>query len=83
MKTAVAKGDLEQQVANANSLKSVSRSAGAIRLARAVETFEDQAKAGKGLDAAQVKTLNDLFKRSEREMVSRLGLKLVLEAKAG
>ena len=83
MKTAVAKGDLEQQVANANSLKSVSRSAGAIRLARAVETYEDQAKAGKGLDAAQVKTLNDLFKRSEREMVSRLGLKLVLDAKAG
>ncbi len=83
MRSAVSKGDLEQQVANANSLKSVARSAGANRLAAAMEKFEEQAKAGRGLDTAQIKTLNDLFKRSEREMVSRLGLKLVLEAKAG
>ncbi len=83
MKAAVMKGDLEQQVANANSLKSVARSAGANRLAAAMEKFEEQAKAGRGLETAQIKTLNDLFKRSERELVSRLGLKLVLEAKAG
>ena len=81
LEDAVNAKDGERQVENLHNLRSVSQSAGAMRLAGVAENFEALAKSGRSLDAAQVATLRTLHQRSDRELVSRLGLGLTIAAK--
>lgn len=71
-----------KQAENLHSLRSVSQSAGATRLAGAAEAYELIAKSGRSLEASHVASLHAIFERSEREFVSRLGLGLAVSAKS-